>query len=268
VIAIATTGDQIDRLTDALGALEAEIIDSISPGRSRLILLAQPRGVESSEKIAVALRGDGEMAVSRPDGGAALARWHENTRPVSFGDRLSICLAWSEHDRRNLGNLIELGPRGFGSGHHPTTRLLIEELVARTQPGATMLDVGCGSGVLALAAAKLGASRAVGVDLKAEALEATARNAALNGLRQVEVASTPIEAMEERFDIVVANIARSGIVALAPSLMARLAPRGWLAVSGITPAQCDLVAGYLHPLSVVARRIDGEWAMLVLGTGP
>lgn len=264
MIAIATTSDQVDRLTDVLDALEVEIIDSISPGRDRLILLARPAEAESSERVAVALREHGEMAVSRPSDGAALVRWHENTRPVRFGDRLSICLAWSEHDRTNLKNLIELGPGGFGSGHHPTTRLLIEELIERTRPSDAMLDVGCGSGVLAFAAAKLGARRAVGVDLKAEAILATARNAVLNRLDRVEAVSTPIESMGEQFDIVVANIARAGIVALAPSLVARLAPTGWLAVSGITPAQCELVAGYLRPLEEVARRTDGEWAMLVL----
>ncbi len=131
-----------------------------------------------------------------------------------------------------------------------------------------MLDVGCGSGILGLCAVRLGATEVVAVDLKAEAVRATLRNADLNGMADRVRASTDrLDQLGGDFDIVVANIARAGIVELASELVGRLHEDRWLAVSGISPSQCDQVTGYLRPLTEVARTVDGDWAALVLGVG-
>ena len=135
-----------------------------------------------AERIVTALRADGELAVSRPDDGVRLEEWRRHTAPLTFADRLTLTFAWSEHDRHGLPGVIELGLGGFGSGQHPTTRLLIEELLTRITGGERVLDVGCGSGVLGLAALALGASHLTAVDVKPDAVDATRRNAVLNGM--------------------------------------------------------------------------------------
>ena len=262
MLAIATDPDHLDALGSALARTGASIVEVTSPTKRRRVVLATVPA-SSAEPAAVALRADGWMAVARPDDGAALAAWHDRTRPVVVDGRLTICLAWSEHDRAELPGLIELGPGGFGSGHHPTTRMLLEVMADRIEAGDSVLDVGCGSGVLALAALGLGAGSVVGVDLKPEAVAATEQNGRHNGLGgRLTATSEPLAALPGVFDVVVANIARAGIVDSAPSLVAKLAPKGWLAVSGITPAQVDVVSGHVG-LSVAEVRTDGEWAAVI-----
>jgi ribosomal protein L11 methyltransferase len=183
-----------------------------------------------------------------------------------LGERLSLCFVWSEHDRGGLDNLLELDPgQGFGTGAHPSTRLVLEELMARLTGGERVLDVGCGSGVLGLAALRLGASEAVGIDIEAPAVETTRRNAGLNSLApQMEATLAPLGDLNGVFDVVVANIGRAALVELAPHLVTRVSPTGWLAVSGISPVQCSLAAALLRPLEVLEQRTRGDWSMVVL----
>ena len=133
-----------------------------------------------------------------------------DTHPLRFGDRLSVCFVWSEHDRGDVSRLVELGAGGFGSGKHPSTRLVLEQLLVRIKGGERVLDVGCGSGVLGLCALRLGASWVVAIDIKPDAIEATRRNAALNGMqRHVEATLAPLAEIEDAFDVVVANVGRA-----------------------------------------------------------
>lgn len=265
MIAVATTGDELAGVCDRLRALGVDSIDVAAPGRARRVVLASVDEEGRAAALVASLRTDGVMAVSRPPGGAALRRWLQDAAPVTFDERITVCRAWSEHDRRGLAGLVELGPGGFGDGRHPTTAQIIEELVDRIGGGERVLDVGCGSGVLGLCALRLGAAGVVAVDIDAEAAEAARRNAAINGMgARMEATLTPLSGIEGSFDVVVANIARAGIVELAPELVPRLSPDGWLAVGGISPSQCSQVAGFLRPLAEVARRTSGEWATLVL----
>ena len=266
MIAVATIQDEVARVWARLLQLGLTPTQVVAPGESRRVVLASTVDDRSATPVAMSLRDEGEMAVTRPDGGAALRAWFRDTRPVTIGDRLSVCLAWSEHDRADLPAVIELGTGGFGSGHHPTTVLIIEEMIRRVGGGERVLDVGCGSGILGLCALGLGAREVVATDLKAEAVDATRHNAELNGMgaRVVATLVPPVD-LARTFEVVVANIARAGIVELAPDLVARVAADGWLAVSGITPSQCDQVAGFLRPLVEIERWTAGDWSVLVLG---
>lgn len=264
MIVVATTEDELAGMCNRLRALGVRLVDVVAPGGTRRVVLGSAED-EAAAGLVVSLRASGAMAVTRPDGGAALEAWHRDTRPATFGERLSVCLAWSEHDRRHLPGLIELGPGGFGSGHHPTTSQIIEELAGRVVGGERVLDVGCGSGILGLCALRLGAAGVVAADIELGAVEAARRNAHLNGMGgRLEATLDPLGRIDGPFDIVLANIARAGVVELAPELVSHVSPRGWLVVGGISPSQCSQVVDFLHPLTEVGRRTSGAWSTVVL----
>jgi len=265
VVVVATTEQEAAAVRARLGDRPSQVV---TVGAVRRLVLVPVSDEGEAERLASTLRSEGLAAVTRPDDGPRLDQWMRYTRPLTFGERLSLCFAWSEHDRTDLPGLIELGPGGFGNGDHPSTRLLVEELVTRIQGGERVLDVGCGSGVLGLSALELGAAQLVAIDIDRSAVEATRRNAALNGMdHRVEATVAPLEQIEGPFDVVVANIGRAAIVELAPELVRCLSPDGWMAVSGISPSLGSLVAGFLRPLVEVERRTSGEWAALVLQRG-
>ena len=265
VIVVVAAGEEVAGVCARLGELGVRAVRVVAPSDVRRLVLAAVDDEWEAERLAAALRREGRMAVTRPDGGPRLDGWVQHTFPITFGTRLTVCPAWSEHDRTDLPGLIELGLGGFGNGQHPSTRLLVEQLVERIRGGERVLDVGCGSGVLGLCALALGASRVVAVDVKAEAVEAARRNAALNEMdQQVEATVAPLGEIQGVFDVVMANIGRAAIVEVAPQLVQHVSPGGWLAVSGISPSQCSLVADFLRPLVEVGRHTSGEWSALVL----
>ena len=265
MIAVATTEDELDGVCHRLRALGVRSMDVVAPGDTRRVVLAAVDDEWSVAGLVVSLRAEGLMAVARPQGGPALQAWLRDTRPITFDRRLSVCHAWSEHDRRDLPGLVELGGGGFGNGRHPTTRHLLEELLKRIAGGERILDVGCGSGILGLCALKLGAAGVVAVDIEPGAVEAARHNAQLNGMsHRMEATLAVLGDIGGTFDAVLANVARAGIVELASELVSHVSPDGWLAVSGISPSQCSQVVDFLRPLAEVERRRSGEWSTLVL----
>jgi SAM-dependent methyltransferase len=270
MIVVATTDNGITDVEARLRRLGVIPTQVLAPTDVRRLVLAPIHDESKGASLVARLRAEGDVAVLRPEGGPRLGAWRRHTRPVSIGDRLSVSFAWSEHDRRGLSNVVDLDPDGgFGSGQHPSTQLLLETLAARIVGRERVLDVGCGSGVLALCALRLGASAALGVDIEAGAVEATRRNARLNGFgQQIETKLAPLGEIEGVFDVVLANIGRATLVELAPDLIRLVSPSGWLAVSGIAPSQCSLLAASLRPLTVLERRMCEEWSALVLGRRP
>ena len=181
--------------------------------------------------------------------------------PIRIDERLWIVPSWHEApDPTALTVVLDPG-LAFGSGSHPTTRLCLEWLCGHVRRGDSVLDYGCGSGILAVAAAKLGAARTTAVDIDENALAAAADNAARNEVTlQLLHSGQPLET---DFDIVVANILTNPLCVLAPLLTARTRPGGWIALSGILVAQAAQVREAYRPAFDLALRAQREgWALL------
>ncbi|MBA3033276.1 MAG: 50S ribosomal protein L11 methyltransferase [Gammaproteobacteria bacterium] len=181
--------------------------------------------------------------------------------PIRISDRLWIVPSWHSAPDPTAINL-ELDPGlAFGTGSHPTTRLCLEWLEREVQPGITLLDYGCGSGILGIAALKLGAADVLGVDIDASALTAAADNAACN--RVVMRLAHSGDALTATYDRVVANILTNPLMLLAPLLAARLKPGGKLALSGVLETQAgQVIAAYAPYLPLTVGATHDGWVRL------
>lgn len=182
--------------------------------------------------------------------------------------RVLIAPSWATDEARDGEVRIVLDPgMAFGTGLHPTTRGCLE-LLQRVEPmPREVLDVGCGSGILSLAALRLGANRAVGLDTDPLAIEATRANAERNGLAtQVEARLGTLGTPDTRYDLVLANLVAAVLVTLAPGLADHVTPRGTLLASGIIEPRATEVIDAMAAagLRVAERRDDGEWVSLRL----
>lgn len=181
--------------------------------------------------------------------------------PIEIAPDFYIVPSWSEPPRADALNLRLDPGLAFGTGSHPTTRLCLSWLRATIRGGETLLDYGCGSGILAIAAAKLGASSVTGVDVDPQAMRASDANAAMNGV--TARFALPDALGSGRFDVVVANILANPLVLLAPALCARVAPGGAIALSGVLAGQVDEVrAAYAPWFTLAAVREDEGWVLL------
>ena len=194
--------------------------------------------------------------------------WDRRTAPTWFASNCCVCFPWSEFDRSAADTTVEIDPGGgFGAGDHPTTLLLLQYLAEADRLGR-VLDIGCGSGVLSIAAALLGAEKVVAVDISPAAVAATRANATRNGVNElVTVSDTPVSSVEGTFDAIVANIHAPVLVNMAKDLRRLLAPGGWLALSGLSKAQVSLTNTAFAPLAITHQRENNDWAALVLSRG-
>lgn len=168
--------------------------------------------------------------------------WMDNFHPMRFGRRLWIVPSWHQAPEPDAVNLLLDPGLAFGTGTHPTTALCLEWLDGQDLNDCTVLDFGCGSGILAIAALLLGAPRAVGTDIDPQALEASRDNAARNGIDPARFpVHLPADLPPQAADVVVANILAGPLVQLAPTITAQVAPGGRLALSGILAEQAEEV---------------------------
>jgi ribosomal protein L11 methyltransferase len=195
--------------------------------------------------------------------------WKDHFHVHRVGERIVVKPSWREYVPATGEAVVELDPgMAFGTGLHPTTQLCLKVLESVVHPGDSLLDLGTGSGILAIAAARLGASPVVAVDNDPVAVKVARANVAANGLSDavaVSEGSEPQPQAEQGYDVVVANIIARVIIELAPMLRASVRPGGTLVTSGIIgEREADVVAALSAAgLKVSARRQDGDWVALV-----
>ncbi|MDH4874601.1 50S ribosomal protein L11 methyltransferase [Pseudomonas sp. BN515] len=168
--------------------------------------------------------------------------WMDNFQPMRFGRRLWIVPSWHDAPEPDAVNLLLDPGLAFGTGTHPTTALCLEWLDGQDLNGCEVLDFGCGSGILAIAALLLGARQAVGTDIDPQALEASRDNASRNGIDPARFpVYLPADLPAKPAEVVVANILAGPLVSLAPQITSLVAPGGRLALSGILAEQAEEV---------------------------
>lgn len=190
--------------------------------------------------------------------------WMDNYHPMCFGDRLWVVPSWTPAPNPNAINLLLDPGLAFGTGTHQTTALCLEWLDGLDLQDAVVVDYGCGSGILAVAALLLGAREAWCVDLDPQALLATRDNAERNGVSDRVKVFMPEDMPAVKADVVVANILAGPLAQLAGTLTGFLKPTGQLALSGIITSQVDeLVSAYSPWLALDTLAIkDEDWCRL------
>lgn len=190
--------------------------------------------------------------------------WMDNFKPIQFGDRLWICPSWLDEPDPTAVNL-KLDPGlAFGTGTHPTTALCLRWLDGQNVSNKTVVDFGCGSGILGIAALLLEAKHMLGIDIDPQAVLATNDNAERNGITsdQYDV-YLPENAPQKEVDIVLANILAGPLVELKENILAYLKPGGDLVLSGILESQAQTVVdAYSEGCDNLEVAVEGDWVRI------
>ncbi|GHF98941.1 50S ribosomal protein L11 methyltransferase [Thalassotalea marina] len=189
--------------------------------------------------------------------------WMDNFHPMKFGERLWICPSWREAPEPNAVNVMLDPGLAFGTGTHPTTALCLTWLDSLDLSGKTVVDFGCGSGILSLAALKLGAEKVIGIDIDPQALQASLENAKRNGVEDRLELFLPKDQPTLKADVVVANILAGPLRELAPTIIEFVADNGLLALSGVLENQAnDLQNLYGQWCNMSPIAVQDEWVRL------
>ncbi len=185
-------------------------------------------------------------------------------QPRLFGEQFWVCPTWADVPHPNQPHIILDPGLAFGTGSHPTTALCLEWLANHPPINLRVVDYGCGSGILAISALKLGANQVWAVDIDPQALEATIENALRNELYSplIEV-RTPEQLSNEPVDLVMANILAKPLIELADSLLSLLKPKGKIILSGILTEQMEQVMlAYAAHVQWEKPMVQEDWVLL------
>lgn len=193
--------------------------------------------------------------------------WKKYYKPFRIGNSIIIKPIWEEYKEKEGDLVVELDPgMAFGTGDHETTNMCIRALEKYVKKDSTVFDVGCGSGILAIAAAKLGAKKAVGVDLDPVAVESAKENVGYNNLDNIEILEgNLIDVIDGKADIVVANILAEIICILTQDVSRVLNKGGYFITSGIIHDRVDMVTSKLEECGFEVESVnkDGEWNCII-----
>ena len=282
-VSFLTDASRAEPLCDALmaaGALSASIEDADAGTPEEQPQFGEPGSVNSPgwdrSRVVALLEADADVASMLAEASTAIGlstspeyaigvvadqNWVQLTQsqfdPIRISDRLWIVPSWHESPDPAAINLILDPGMAFGTGSHPTTRLCLEWLERNVSNACTVLDYGCGSGILAIAAARLGAGRVAGVDIDPQAVESARANAERNGVMALFADSA--EPVAGEYDLVVANILSNPLRVLAPAICVHVRSGGRLALSGILREQAEeIIAIYAQwlPMQVADTRED------------
>lgn len=289
VVAGVAGGAERSALLAAASAAGLQVMADHAVGGDRSVIELTPDGTgdgagdgDPDRLVATAvarLRARGLAVVAGPRSPDHAVMWGRRNGPSRFAPGACVCFPWTPGDRGRWDLAVEIDPgSGFGAGGHPTTLGLLagladpELMAASSGPsglsdlgGRRVLDVGCGTGVLAIAAALLGSSAVGAVDIAPEALAATRSNVSRNQVvgRVVEL-DVDLGRCLDPFDVVVANIHADVLLSLAPDLRRLTAPAGILGLGGLSPSQPSRLEAALQPMRVVRLDDHGDWVSLWL----
>ncbi|MGG7323428.1 50S ribosomal protein L11 methyltransferase [Clostridium baratii] len=211
--------------------------------------------------------GRGEVLVEKTHEEDWANNWKKYYKPSKVGEKIVVKPIWEDYEKKGDELVVELDPgMAFGTGDHETTRMCIQALEKYVEKDSTVFDVGTGSGILAIAAAKLGAKKAVGVDLDPVAVESAKENVSYNNLDNIEVLyGNLVEVIEGKADIVVANIIAEIICILIDDVKRVLKQGGMFITSGIIHERVKMVTDKLEEsgFEVIKVNKDGEWNCII-----
>lgn len=286
-VSFLTDASRADPLCDALmeaGALSASIEDADAGTPDERPQFGEPGSINSPgwdhSRVVALLEEDADVPALLAEASAAIGlseplnyavgtvadqNWVQLTQsqfdPIRVSERLWIVPSWHESPDPAAINLILDPGMAFGTGSHPTTRLCLEWLERTVSPSCSVLDYGCGSGILAIAAARLGAARVAGVDIDPQAVESARANAERNEVSALFADSA--EPVAGEYDLVVANILSNPLRVLAPAICAHVRSGGCLALSGILREQAEeIIAIYAHWLPMEVADTREDWVCL------
>lgn len=270
--------EELSTLLFELGASGVEERDAttldkpLTPGAEVMLVASFETEADAHEALEVLA----ELEPPRPGrlefvvGDAWRDAWRAHFKPTRIGTRLVVRPSWEPFEATPSDVVLTIDPgRAFGTGTHETTRLVLTEIDARVQGGETVLDVGAGTGILAVAALLFGAASARCIDNDADTVGVVVETAERNEVAaRLDANTTPVEDLTGTYDLVLANIEARVLIPLADALTARVAPGGTLVLSGILVGQEDDVLAAYPTLRCEARPVMGEWAALVLRAAP
>jgi len=212
--------------------------------------------------------GKGTITVSEVDEEDWATSWKKYYKPVQISERFWIKPSWEEIPENNQQLVIELDPgMAFGTGTHPTTILCIKALEEVIKGGEEVIDVGCGTGVLSIAAAKLGAKNVLALDLDSVAVESAGQNIAINSVdNRVRVRQNNLlEGIDQQVEVIVANILAEVILRFIDSAKGLLKEKGYFITSGIINTKADLVREALEEAGFrIVKKLDQEdWVAFI-----
>lgn len=279
--ATAATAEHLGDILSDSGALSVTFLDAKDnpvfeplPGETRLWgetdIVALYEGEQDMTAVLDFLRSQPELGsdfahkIEPLEDRDWVREWMDNFQPMKFGRRLWICPSWCDVPDPSAVNVMLDPGLAFGTGTHPTTALCLEWLDGLDLAGKTVVDFGCGSGILAIAALKLGAKRVIGIDIDPQAIIASKENARRNGVEDLIELYLPQDQPEDILgDVLVANILAGPLEQLAPAMQGLVKTGGPLALSGLLPSQATrLFEVYSQWFEMAPATEQDEWIRL------